>query len=170
MYCKFFQEKYKGIYNTQTQWTYDVLRDKELRTPYGLVFYWPDTNVSKSGYINNTTSIFNYPIQGFATGEIIPIVLVSLWHKLKDWPVRIILTVHDSIIMEVREDVDMEELKKIIAHAFTTDVYNFLDEVYGYTFRVPLGAEIKYGQWWGDGKGQKVKAFPERREELIWQT
>jgi len=169
-YCEFFQKKYSGIYQTQTSWTYDVLRDKELRTPYGLIFYWPDTTVTKSGFITNTTSIFNYPIQGFATGEIIPIVLVSLWRKLKDWPVRIILTVHDSIIMEVREDADMDRLKEIIAHAFTTDVYNFLEEVYGYEFTVPLGAEIKWGDKWGSGKGYKVKAFPDERETLVWQT
>lgn len=169
-YCKFFQDKYQGIYKTQTSWTYDVLRDKKLRTPYGLEFFWPDTVVTRSGFITNTTSIFNYPIQGFATAEIIPIVLISLWHRLKDWPVRIVLTVHDSIVMEVAPTVDMSELERIVAEAFTTDVYNYLEACYGYSFKVPLGAEIKAGLVWGSGKGKKVKAFPENREELIWQT
>jgi len=168
VYCEFFQDKYKGIYSTQTQWTYDVLRDKELRTPYGLIFYWPDTQLTRSGYITNSTSIFNYPIQGFATAEIIPIVLVSLWRKLRGWDVRIILTVHDSIILEVGPSVDRRQLYDLIARAFTEDVYKFLERVYGYRFTVPLGAEIKMGPVWGSGKGQKVKMFP-NEGELVWQ-
>lgn len=167
-YCKFFQDKYKQIYKTQTGWTLDVLKNKELRTPYGLVFYWPDTTMGRSGYVSNTTSIFNYPIQGFATAEIIPIVLVSLWHKLRGHNVRLILTVHDSIVMEVGPDVDMEWLEDLIARAFTEDVYEFLRRVYGYEFWVPLGAEIKAGAFWGDGKGKKMKMFPDKGE-LIWQ-
>jgi DNA polymerase I-like protein with 3'-5' exonuclease and polymerase domains len=169
-YCEFFKNKYQGIFKTQTSWTHDVLRSGELRTPYGMIFYWPGTTVRRSGYIDNTTSIFNYPIQGMATAEIIPIVLISLWHKFKGHNIRIILTVHDSIVMEVGPDVDREWLNDTIARAFTEDVYNYLDRVYNYTMWVPLGMETKEGPAWGSGTGRKAKMYPdERRGEIVWQ-
>ena len=93
-----------------------------------------------------------------------------MWHKLRDWDVDIILTVHDSIVMEVGPDVDMEELRDIIARAFTTDVYNYLEKVYGYSFVVPLGAEIKVGERWGQGEGRKVMAFPNDRNNMLWKN
>ena len=61
-YAKAFKEKYKGIAETQKGWTYEVLADGCLRTPYGMIFHWPGTKMSVTGYIDNTTSIYNYPI------------------------------------------------------------------------------------------------------------
>lgn len=169
-YCEYFRDHYKDIAKMQMEWSFQVLKNKELRTKYGLIFYWPDTEITQRGYITNSTAIYNYPVQGFATAEIIPIVLFTLWHKLKGWDVRIVLTVHDSIVLEVGPNVDKEKLKDIIARAFTEDVYDYLDVVYGYTFWVPLGAEIKAGPIWGSGKGEKVKMYPdERRGQLVWQ-
>jgi DNA polymerase I-like protein with 3'-5' exonuclease and polymerase domains len=167
-YCKFFREKYRGIFDEQTAWSYDVLRDGQLRTPYGMIFYWPGTKINRWGKIDNTTAIFNYPVQGFATAEIIPIVLVYLWHRLRGFPIRFILTVHDSIILEVAPSVDKELLEDVIARAFTQDVYFFLEQCYGYTFKVPLGCEIKHGEHWGEGKGKKVKMYNDGKHELIW--
>ena len=62
-YAKAFKEKYKGIAETQKGWTYEVLADGCLRTPYGMIFHWPGTKMSVTGYIDNTTSIYNYPIK-----------------------------------------------------------------------------------------------------------
>lgn len=61
-YCKFFQEKYKEMYKVQTGWTHEVLRSKELITPYGMRYYWPSCKLTGSGYIKHTTEIFNCPI------------------------------------------------------------------------------------------------------------
>lgn len=133
-----------------------------------MVFYWPGTAMRRNGTVDNQTAIFNYPIQGMATAEIIPIVLVALWKRLRGWDVKFVLTVHDSIVFEVGPDVDRRALYKIIARAFTRDVYDFLELVYGYTFRVPLGCGVKEGPVWGSGKEYKAKMFPEQ-DKLIWQ-
>ena len=66
-YIKFFREKYSGIYKTQESWAYTVLKDKQLRTQTGLIFYWPDCVLEETrdgrGYIRHRTAIFNYPVQ-----------------------------------------------------------------------------------------------------------
>lgn len=61
-YCEFFREKYKQIAETQRNWALSVLNHKQLRTPYGMLFYWPDTKMERSGHITNSTSIYNYPV------------------------------------------------------------------------------------------------------------
>jgi DNA polymerase-1 len=156
-YCKFFQDKYKGIYAAQTAWAHEVLRSGELKTAYGMIFRWPRTAMSRSGYIDNTTSIFNFPVQGFATAELIPIIVVLVWQGIKHLRARMICTIHDSVILEVHKD-DVTAVKDILIRAFTVDIYNVMERLYGYKIRTQLGCEIKVGYYWGEGKGQKYEA------------
>lgn len=165
-YAEFFKKKYRGIATTQENWTYEVLDNGKLRTPYGMIFHWPGTKMRNSGYIDNTTSIYNYPVQGFATAEIIPIALVHFWHRTRDLPIIIWNTIHDSIASRFHKDVEeqYEELSKI---SLTTDVYTFLTEVYNYNFKVPLGVGIKVGKHWGTSKVEKVySVWPDGTETL----
>lgn len=157
-YCKFFQQKYHDMYDAQNGWVESVLKTKELRTPYGMIYYWPFCKMQGSGYITHTTEIFNAPIQGFATAECIPIAVVHAWHRCKGLPLKFILTVHDSLAMEIAPDIDLPYLKEQLVLAFTTDIYNFLETCYNYSVGdVPLGAEIKIGTHWGEGKGEKYE-------------
>ena len=61
-YCAYFKDKYEGITQMQREWQIRCLNDGKFRTPYGMIFYFPDTKMQKSGYITNSTSISNYPI------------------------------------------------------------------------------------------------------------
>lgn len=155
-YYKAFRDRYSGVYKTQYGWTMEVLGTGQLRTEYGMVFYWPGTKITKSGYITNTPSIFNYPVQGFATAEVIPITLFSLWFRMKETcpKSRLINTVHDSIVALVHKS-EIKEFAAACRHAFTTDVYEYLFANYGITMTVPLGTEIKIGRYWGDGSVHK---------------
>ena len=161
-YCKFFRKKYSEIYKTQTKWTQQVAASKigELITPYGMRFYWPGTKMSRSGYIDNTTSIFNYPIQSLATAEIIPIAVVFFWHRIKDHDIELVNTIHDSVVAEVAPN-ETDFLKETSVQSFTKDVYAFLKNCYNYSFSVPLGVEIKIGANWGEGSGEKHTVFPD---------
>lgn len=147
-YAVFFRAKYKGIADMQRDWCLEVLDSGKLRTPYGLIMYWPGTRMSRSGYIDNTTNISNYPIQGFATAEIIPIALVHFWHRSRNYRIIIWNTIHDSVASRVHKD-DIDIYKHISKQSFTHDVYKFLKEVYGYDFKLPLGVGIKIGDHWG---------------------
>lgn len=150
-YYQAFREKYKGIADAQTGWINTVLKDKELETEWGLKFYWPDTEMRRSGYITNTPSICNYPVQSFCTAEIIPIALVYFWHYIKalDAAMFLVNTVHDSIIAELppEEDELFHELSK---QCLISEVYFYLDKVYGISLSVPLGAGVMIGQRWAD--------------------
>lgn len=163
-YCLFFKDKYKGIAKTQEGWTHLVLNNKQLRTPYGMIFYWPDTVMKRGGYITNTTQIYNYPVQGFATGEIIPIALIHFWHRIAGHRIRVFTTIHDSIGSRVHKD-EVEAYKEISKVSLTTDVYRFLEEVYDYKFVVPLGVGVKVSRNWAQTKTEySWNVWPDGKE------
>ena len=164
-YCEYFKSKYKGISGTQRTWALRCAEKGEYETPYGMVFYFPGTKMQRSGYITNSTNIYNYPVQGFATGEIIPVALVYFWHRTRNLPVRIFATIHDSIAVKIKKGY-FEEVLGIAKQAFTHDVYDYLLRVYHYRFRVPLGLGAKVSSHWGDTKEEvKFDVWPDGREE-----
>lgn len=154
-YCEFFKQKYHGIATTQYNWSLTVLNNGKLRTPYGMEFFWPGTKMSRSGYIDNSTQIYNYPVQGFATAEIIPIALVHFWHRTAGTRIHMFTTIHDSIGSKVHKD-EVELYKELSKQALTHDVFRFLREIYEYEFHVPLGVGVKLSRNWGATKKEMV--------------
>jgi len=153
-YYEAFRERYPGITGAQEDWIGTVLRTKKLRVASGLIFYWPDTRRDqKTGYVSNTPSICNYPIQSYATADIIPIALVYLWHAIKALQLRsfIVNTIHDSIIGEVHPE-EQEIYRALLNEAFTRYTYYYLGRVYGDQFTVPLAAGWKCATHWSEGE------------------
>ena len=152
-YCEFFRKKYHVIYKMQDGWCKKVLLDPKNRlyTDYGMVYNYPNTRMQADGYISGSTNIFNYPVQGLATAEIIPIALAYLWHHLPDdGSIELVNTIHDSVVAEVSEG-RLDRYRSLSITAFTRGVEDFLRRVYGYVFRCPLGVGIKVGERWGSG-------------------
>lgn len=156
-YYSAFKERYSGIAAAQQRWIDTVIERKELETVSGLRFYWPNTTVQRDGFVTNTTSICNYPVQSLATAEIIPIALINMWHEMRGMESFIVNTIHDSVIVEVHPD-EVEEVTDIAARSFTTIVYTILREEYSIDFNVPLEAGVKIGLHWGEGDERKYQA------------
>ena len=154
-YAIAFKKKYNGIAGTQEGWTHEVLNTGQLVLPWGMRFYWPGTKMGRTGYIDNTTSIFNYPVQSFATAEIIPIALVYFWHRTRNLRVTIFNTIHDSIVSRVNKD-DIDEAVELSKQCLTYDVYEHLRNVYKYEFSIPLGVGCKWEKNWGTSKQEHV--------------
>jgi DNA polymerase I-like protein with 3'-5' exonuclease and polymerase domains len=150
-YYEAFRKKYKAVFDTQTKWTHEVLNKGKLRIASGLVFYWPGTKMSKSGYIDNTPSIYNYQIQSFATADIIPISLVYTYWGIQHLDAKIINTVHDSVLIDIDEE-QVAGLKDVVEWAWLDRTYEFLDKVYGVKMKIPLAANVKVATHWADTK------------------
>jgi len=99
------------------------------------------------------TQTNNYPVQGFATGDVVPTVIGKLFRALKEDPILrdkclMINTVHDSIIFDVHEDVLGGAIAMI--QEIMEDAPQILKEVYGFKFDLPLKVDITYGPNWKD--------------------
>lgn len=150
IYVDYFRERYKTISRCQEQWAREVVAsDGVLKTPYGMKFYFPHVKMNSRGFITGTTQVYNYPIQGFATGEIVPIALRLVWESLAgcDWA-YVGLTVHDSIALACRKD-KLSDLLEILKQRMLQDVVDYLKEKYNYEFTTKLGIEIKAGSHLG---------------------
>jgi DNA polymerase I-like protein with 3'-5' exonuclease and polymerase domains len=171
-YYAAFKKQYKGIADTQQRWVHEVLRRKALRTEWGLRYYWPDTRLTDSGYVTNTTSIYNYPVQALATAEIIPIALVCAWHRMSPLRSFLVNTIHDSIIAEVHPD-EVADWHHVARTCLIGDVYGIIRHLYGIDLTVPLGAGVVTGTNWGS-KDEAIYEAPDtlwkanaRREGMI---
>lgn len=173
-YAKAFREAYPGIARAQEEWAKQVALKKYLRTPWGLIYYWPYAKLVRRGkqsVLNCKNAVYNYPVQGYATAEIIPIAVAFFWHRvieagLEDHIV-LVNTIHDSIVCELDPDF-VEEFKAIVKKAFTTDVYRFLELVYGIRFDfVPLGVGINVGEHWTEGEEESFNIYYDGTEERV---
>lgn len=157
-----FKERYSGIARTQADWLAEVLLHKSLTTEWGMRYYWPYAKVDKNGRANCKTEVYNYPVQALATAEIIPIAVRSFRDRVAaaglDDQVVLVNTVHDSVIAEVAPSA-VDWFKNNARIAFTTDVYEYLERVYGIEFRVPLGVGIKVGTHWGEGAEESFNVY-----------
>ena len=170
-----FRQRYAGFYEFSEENVYRVLQDKVLVLPWGMRYYWPYAKKNNGDYVNCRTSVYNYPIQGFATAEIIPIALAAFRQLIAEYEkdeyiapgdIVILNTVHDSIICDIAESA-LEVWKKIAKQAFTLDVYAYLRNVYNYDFDlVPLGVGMNYGTHWSDPANTEEEwdIFPDGRQ------
>lgn len=146
-YCEFFANKYHQLHATQEGWALAAAEQGWIETEWGMRYYFPKVYVNQFGYVVGKQQVFNYPIQAFATAEIIPIGLVFFWFRTRNADLIITNTVHDSIICEVPPH-EIELFEDSVVQSLTGDVYRYLQQVYGITMTVPLGVGIKLGTHW----------------------
>ena len=83
--------------------------------------------------------IKNYPVQGFATGDIVPIVFLEIDKKLESMQSCLVNTVHDSVVIDVHP-------------AEEDQVIRIIKSYYDVTINVPMVLEAKIGNNWLDTK------------------
>jgi DNA polymerase-1 len=153
-YYTAFREMYPDIAKTQEGWVREVLKTKQLRLPHGFVFYWPFAKATHTGYVTHTAEIYNYPVQHFATAEIVLIGVTYLWHMMyvEQMQSFLINTVHDSAIGEIHPD-EKELFKQLAVKACDEMVVKYLKAVYNIDFDIPLAVDATFGSHWAEKKG-----------------
>lgn len=147
-YFKEFFNIYKRHGEWQTEQMDSVITTGVVRTPSGREYSFPGTRRLKGGRTTNSTQIVNYPVQGFATGDIVPLACIRAYRELEARGLRscLILTVHDSIVVDTHPD-EKEEVFEILKWA-TTGVVEEAKERWGYEFVLPLKSETSNGPNW----------------------
>ena len=109
-------------------------------------------NISYKTAANYSTQIKNYPVQGFATADIVPLACINIYNLMREKKVKSLLinTVHDSIIADVYPGE--EKIMSDIFRQGTADVIPALKTYYKIDFNVPLDTELKIGYNWLDMK------------------
>ena len=94
--------------------------------------------------------IKNYPVQGFATGDIVPIVLLEIEHRLDGYKSMLVNSVHDSVVLDVHP-LEEEDVLTII-DGVNSSLKSIVESYYDIDVNVPLLLESKIGDNWLDVK------------------
>lgn len=151
-YYKEFMNKHTGIQEWHNEIIDIALETDELVMPTGLKFYFPGTNYSSSGYVNNSRNIKNYPVQSFAA-EIASIGTTLLWHCMKAAELKsfIINAIHDAALIE-QHPKENKIMGNFSEFAMSNLVIEYLRAVYGIEYNFPLTIEGEVGTHWGWNK------------------
>ena len=154
-YTKFL-EKYKDIKVWHDQLQSEAIRFKRIKLPTGREYSFPYAERTPWGGSTYGTQIKNYPVQGFATADIVPLACINIYKLMKEKNVKSLLvnTVHDSIVADVHPD-EKYIMGKIFEQG-TAEVIPALKEYYKIDFNVPLDTEIKIGYNWLDMEEIKI--------------
>ena len=145
-----FSKKYSGIAKWHTKLAKEALNDRKIKTPSGREFAFPDVMRKGNGSVTHFTQIKNYPVQSFATADIVPLSLLHIEKELEGLRSCIVNTVHDSIVI----DVNPNEEQAVIAiiNSINKKLKNIIDNRWKIDFNVPLLLEAKIGNNWLDTK------------------
>ena len=149
-YYHHFIEKYEGIAKWHKNLADEAIRFNKVTTPSGRQYAFPDVYRRRNGSVSDFTRIKNYPVQGFATGDVVPVVLIELEERLLPYQSCIVNTVHDSIVFDVHPDetnIVLQIIKDVDA-----DLEKLISSAYGVSLNVPMLLEAKIGPNWLDVK------------------
>lgn len=113
----------------------------EEESPYGISF--------------SPTAIKNFPVQGFATADIVPMMLGELFDFIYknelQHNIKLVNTVHDSVLLDIQNDnichTYLPQIKEVMESA-----PQVLKHKFGIDFDLPLNVDIKWGKTWSDMK------------------
>ena len=145
-YYEHFTEKYKGIARWHRELAKEVLTYKKITTPSGREFAFPDVKRRKNGTVTNFTAIKNYPVQSFATADIVPVVLIEIHKRMANMRSCIVNSVHDSIVIDIHPDEEAQVIGVI--ESINGDLKEIIDNKFKINFNVPLLLEAKLGVNW----------------------
>lgn len=164
-----FKERYPGVVRwwdnmwlkVQDNRVHSGLSDEKGR-PYGCsvikqvtgrcLYFREYYNEYSKGCTFSPSQVKNYPVQSFATGDIVPMVLGKVYRAMLDEELLegkavIVNTVHDSIVFDCQKSV-LPTLVGLLMKVMP-DVGNHLKEEFGINdFNVDVGVSIRAGKSW----------------------
>ena len=114
-------------------------------------------NEYKGGLSFSPTELKNWPIQGFATGDVVPMMVGLLLRRLEQaklFDCKLLMTVHDSVII----DTPLDKLQEcaILAKQTLESAPHYLKQYFGIDFPCMLGVGVEAGINWQDKKELEI--------------
>ena len=121
-----------------------------ITTPSGRQFAFPHVERKSNGTVSHFTQIKNYPVQSFATADIVPLILLNIIKALDKYKSCVVNTVHDSIVIDIHP-LEIHNVLDLIRN-INTSLLGLVNKEFSIDFNVPLLLEAKMGNNWLDTK------------------
>ena len=147
-YYRAFKNKYSGITRWHRKLQDEAFMSNKIKLPSGRQYFFPNVERLRSGSVTNSTAIKNYPVQGFATADLLPIALINLKKLLTKRNLKTIIcnTVHDSIVLDVYPDEEQQAITTLKEAMMSLS--DECEKRYGFKYTMPIGIELKLGNDW----------------------
>ena len=144
----FLTERYPGIGEWHSKLQDEAISNKTITLPSKRQYAFPAARRTPWGGAVGKTRIVNYPVQGFATADIVPCAIVRLRKSMKKAKLNslLILTVHDSVLLDIYPG-ELEIVRDMVVESLL-GVIEELRNRYEYEFTIPLEIELKAGSNW----------------------
>ena len=143
-----FIDKYKGIAAWHKNLGEEAMRFNKITNVSGRQYAFPDISRRSNGSVTHFTMIKNYPVQGFATGDVVPVVLNEMYRRLEPMQSCLVNTVHDSTVIDIHPD-EVDQVLGMV-NDMNEGLTDLVESVYGIRMNVPLLLEAKIGPNWLD--------------------
>ena len=143
-----FMEKYEGIAGWHKKLADEAIRFQKITNVSGRQYAFPDVQRRMNGGVTHFTMIKNYPVQGFATGDVVPVVLIELERRLSGMQSCLVNTVHDSTVVDVHPEEKDQVIR--IVEEMNEGLNDLVEKEFNVTMNVPLLLEAKIGPNWLD--------------------
>jgi DNA polymerase I-like protein with 3'-5' exonuclease and polymerase domains len=145
-----FYSKYYAVDKKHKEWADTVLHGKPLVSPFGREWLIP-MKETRFGLEIPWTTLTNYPVQGSAA-DVMMVARISFARRLQAMglsskfrgDVKLISTVHDSIVTDVEHEEDVQEVVNLFHQVFD-DLPKNLERLFDLKWNVPLDCECKAG-------------------------
>lgn len=144
-YAKFLRDIYTGIGAWHKCLEEEAITKKIVTTETGRQFLFGDVERAWHGGATRKTQIVNYPVQSFATADLVIIATIRLFHEIQKLKLKsiIILNIHDSCVVDVYpgEEAEIARLMSLVGRYAEEELLN------RYTIKafVPFDVEVKIG-------------------------
>jgi DNA polymerase I-like protein with 3'-5' exonuclease and polymerase domains len=145
-YYTHFMDKYKGVAKWHKTLASQAIGYKFIKIPSGREYAFPNVQRKRDGSVTFFTQIKNYPVQGFATADIVPLALVEIFNRLKPYRSCVVNSVHDSIVIDVHPE-EVENVVEVV-DSVQKDLIGLINRRWDIDFNVPLALEAKIGINW----------------------
>jgi DNA polymerase-1 len=143
-YAEAFFKEHTGIAKWHENLGKEALSTKQIKTPSGRIFAFPEAKRNENGKVQGQTQITNYPVQSFSA-DLVWSVITPLWREMKQLKLKskLIMQTHDDVVPDVHpeEKIIMFELLK----KHFNNVHSYLTNRFNYVTTVPIGYEISEG-------------------------
>lgn len=140
-----FLKEHDGINRWHDRLIKEALATRQIVTPSGRIFAFPNVKRLDAARVTGKTQIVNYPVQSFATADIAWCVIIDLWEEMRkaDVKSKLILQVHDSVVIDCHPQ-EKEIMTELVKKSFKK-ARQLLTERFKYDTIVPIGFEISIG-------------------------
>ncbi|MFA7073974.1 MAG: DNA polymerase I [Endomicrobiaceae bacterium] len=143
-YINMYLTRYNGVKNWTVSIIEEAKRNGYVKTLTGRIRYIPEINSTNKQIVAfGERMALNTPIQG-TSADIIKIAMVNVSKKIKEkgLKAKILLQVHDDLLLELPQ-----EEEKLVIKMLQYEMENAMN------LKVPLSVDIKKGENWADMAG-----------------